>query len=131
MDFEFDSEGSFHLVWECNMLHPLKSGAAVGGGEDDAYPFPCTLREQVKYEQECLELARACEAEQANERHDAGCPSPPHLDTKGAQAWARRIYDQIQYGKRETPTIPQASQIVAMAAMIMRTIPEPSTDKGR
>ena len=37
------SEGSFHPVRECNMLHLSESGAvAVGGGEDDAYLIPCT-----------------------------------------------------------------------------------------
>ena len=37
----FDSEGSFHPVWESNILHLSESGAAiVGGGEGDAYPIP-------------------------------------------------------------------------------------------
>jgi hypothetical protein len=31
MDFEFDSEGSCPLLRECNMLHPLKDGAASKG----------------------------------------------------------------------------------------------------
>ena len=43
------------------------------------------------------------------------------------RAWARRIYDQIQQGKRETPVFPRASQNVTAAAMIMRTAPEPLT----
>ena len=56
MDSECDSEGSCHLVRECNMLHLSDNGAtAAGGGEDDAYSIPRTPGEQAKYEHECLE----------------------------------------------------------------------------
>lgn len=68
-------EGSCHLARECNMLHHSENGAAAGGEEDDAYPIPRTPGEQADYEQERLERAKAHEAEQANERHDGGCPN--------------------------------------------------------
>ena len=56
MDSKCDSEGSCHLVRECNMLHLSKDGAvAVGGKEDDAYPIPRTPGEQAECEQEHLE----------------------------------------------------------------------------
>jgi hypothetical protein len=78
-----------------------------------------------------MERARAREAELANEyRHD-GCPSPQHLDVEGARVRARRVYDQIQQGKMETPIFPRASQNVVVAAMIIRMAPEPSTDEGK
>jgi hypothetical protein len=55
-DSESRSEGSCHLVWECNMLHLLENGVAVvGGKEDDTYLIPRTLGEQVECEQEHLE----------------------------------------------------------------------------
>ena len=39
-DTESDSEGSCHLLRECNMLHLSKDGAApVEDAEDDAYPI--------------------------------------------------------------------------------------------
>jgi hypothetical protein len=102
-----DSEGSCHPVRECNMLHLSENGVAVAGGkEDDAYPIPCTPMEQVKYEQERLERARACEAEHVNERNDAECPSLLPLNAKGAHARAHRVYDQTQQGMRETPVFP-------------------------
>jgi hypothetical protein len=64
------------------------------GAEDDAYLIPHTLGEQVELDQERLERARACEADQVNECHGDRCPSLQHLDVEGA--WARRVYDQIQ-----------------------------------
>ena len=39
-----NSEGSYHPLRECNMLHLSKDGATpVENVEDDAYPIPCTL----------------------------------------------------------------------------------------
>jgi hypothetical protein len=94
--------------------------------EDDAYPIPRTPGEQAEYDQERLERARACEADQTDERRDDGCPSSQHLDAEGARARVCRVYDQIQPGRRETPVFPRASQNVTAAAMIMRTAPEPN-----
>ena len=41
------------------------------------------------------------------------------------------MYDQTQQGRRETPVFPRASQNVAVAAMILQTTPEPSTDEAK
>lgn len=39
-DSESSSEGSYHLVQVCNMLHLSENGAAAAGGEeDDVYPI--------------------------------------------------------------------------------------------
>jgi hypothetical protein len=55
-DSESSSEGSCHLVWECNMLHLSRNGvAAAVGEEDDGYPIPRTPGEQAAYDQEHLE----------------------------------------------------------------------------
>jgi hypothetical protein len=59
-DSESDSEGSYPLLRQCNMLHLSEDGAApTEHVEDDAYPIPHTPREQVEYDQERLERARA------------------------------------------------------------------------
>jgi hypothetical protein len=114
------------------MLHLSEDGTAPAeDAEDDAYPIPRTPGEQAEYDQERLERARACEADQTDERRDDGCPSSQHLDAEGARARVCRVYDQIQPGRRETPVFPRASQNVTAAAMIMRTAPEPSTDEGK
>jgi hypothetical protein len=43
---ESDSEGIYHSLRECNMLHLSKDGAAMAGGmEDDAYLIPRTPKE--------------------------------------------------------------------------------------
>ena len=119
-DSEFDSEGNCHPVRECNMLHLSKNRAiAAGGEEDDTYLIPCTLGEQAEYEQERLERAKAHKAEQANERHDGGCPSPQHLNAEGEQARAQLLYDRIQQGKGEMPVFPRASQNITVSTMIM------------
>jgi hypothetical protein len=55
MDSESSSEGSYHPVWGCNMLHLLGNGTAVGGEKDNAYAIPCTPGEQAEYKQEHLE----------------------------------------------------------------------------
>jgi hypothetical protein len=48
---ESNSEGNCHLLRECNMLHLLEDGAtSVEDVEDNAYPIPCTLEEQVEYD---------------------------------------------------------------------------------
>ena len=100
------------------MLHLSEDGPATAGSEeDDAYPIPHTLREQAEYEQEHLERAKARKAEHANECHNGRCPSLQHLDAEGVRAWAHRVYDQIQQGKREMFVFPQASQ----NAMIVMT----------
>jgi hypothetical protein len=45
-DSEFDSEESYPLLRECNMLHLLENGAAPAeDAEDDAYQIPRTPRE--------------------------------------------------------------------------------------
>ena len=45
MDFESDSEGSCHLLRECNMLHLSEDGVApIEDAEDDAYLIPRTPR---------------------------------------------------------------------------------------
>jgi hypothetical protein len=55
-DSESDSEGSYHPLRECNMLHLSEDGAApTEDVEDDAYPIPRTPREQAEYDQERLE----------------------------------------------------------------------------
>ena len=60
MDSKSNSEGSCPLMRECNMLHLSEDGAAMmEDAEDDAYPIPRTPRESAKYDQECLEQARA------------------------------------------------------------------------
>ena len=47
-DSESDSEGSYHLLRECNMLHLSEDGVvAIGSAKDDAYPIPHTPREQT------------------------------------------------------------------------------------
>ena len=103
------------------MLRLSEDGVAPAEDvEDDAYLIPCTPEEQAEYDQECLEQARAREADQANELHDNGCPSLQHLDAMGARAWARHVYDQIQQGKRETSIFPGASQNIRVATMIMK-----------
>jgi hypothetical protein len=44
-DSESDSEGSYHPLRECNMLHLSEDGVAPAeDAEDDAYPIPCTPR---------------------------------------------------------------------------------------
>jgi hypothetical protein len=59
------------------MLHLSEDGTApTEDAEDDAYPIPCTPREQAEYNQEHLEQARAREVDQADERHNDGCLSP-------------------------------------------------------
>jgi hypothetical protein len=109
-DSESDSEGSYRSLRECNMLRLSEDGAAPAGGtEDDANPIRHTTGEQAEYDQERLERARAREVEQANKHRDVGCPSPQHLDAKGARAQAHRVYDQIQQGNRETPIFPRAN----------------------
>ena len=56
MDSKSDSEGSYHPVRECNMLHLLECGAVAARGiENNAYPIPCTPGEQAEYDQERLE----------------------------------------------------------------------------
>ena len=43
MDSESNSEGSYHPLRECNMLHLSEDGAApVEDAEDDTYPIPRT-----------------------------------------------------------------------------------------
>ena len=55
-DSESDSEGSYHPLRECNMLHLSEDGVApVEDAEDDAYPIPRTPREQAEYDLERLE----------------------------------------------------------------------------
>jgi hypothetical protein len=42
-DSEFDSEGSYHPLRECNSLHLSEDGVAlVEDAEDDTYLIPCT-----------------------------------------------------------------------------------------
>ena len=116
-DTKSDFEGSNHPLRECNMLHLLEDGvASAEDAEDDAYLIPRTPREHAEYDQERLERARAREADRANERRDAGCASPQHLDAEGARAM---------------PIFPRASQNVTAATMLMRTASEPSTDEGK
>ena len=51
MDSEYDSEGSYHSLRECNMVHLSEDGAAViGGMEDDAYLIPCTPGELAEHD---------------------------------------------------------------------------------
>lgn len=64
MDSDSSSARGDHPSRECNMLHLLGAGAAVGGVEEDA--IQRTLEEQVAYELERLEQARAHEADPAN-----------------------------------------------------------------
>ena len=51
MDSKSNSEGTYHPLRKCNMLHLSEDGAvAIGGTEDDAYPIPCTHRKQAEYD---------------------------------------------------------------------------------
>jgi hypothetical protein len=82
-----DSEESCPPLRECNMLHLSEDGAALAEDtEDNAYQIPHTPREQVEYNQERLERARAREADQADAHRDHRCPSPQHLDAKEVRA---------------------------------------------
>ena len=50
-DSESDSEGSCHLLRECNMLHLSEDGVApMEDVEDDAYPIPRRPGEQAGYD---------------------------------------------------------------------------------
>ena len=55
-DSEFDSEGSYHPLRECNMLHLSEDGAEwAEDAKDDAYPIPCIPRGLDEYDYEHLE----------------------------------------------------------------------------